>query len=55
MAKKSGREWVFMECPDCSRRNYRTSRSARGDAKKLQLKKYCPWCRKQALHKEKKK
>lgn len=55
MAKKAGREWVFLECPDCARRSYRTCRSSKGDAKKLTLSKFCPQCRRHTVHKEKKK
>ncbi len=56
MAKKGkkAREYVFLECPTCKNRNYRTPRSMRPGAKKLSLKKYCSSCRQHTEHKEKK-
>ena len=57
MAKKTknAREYVFMECPDCRNRNYRTEKQMRGVTTKLELSKYCRFCRKHTKHKEKKK
>ncbi|MEK7742763.1 MAG: 50S ribosomal protein L33 [Elusimicrobiota bacterium] len=49
------REWLFLECPGCSNRNYRTNRSGIVNTPKLELKKYCRFCRKHTTHKEKKK
>jgi large subunit ribosomal protein L33 len=48
------REYVSLECSKCGNRNYRTSRQTRGGGK-LQLKKYCKFCRTHTLHKGKKK
>ena len=53
--KKGAREYVFMECEECKRRNYRTSHKTAGGAEKLELKKFCRSCRKRTLHKEKRK
>ena len=53
MAKKAAaREYVSLECPDCRSRNYRTSKRTKGGAPKLELKKFCPACRKHQEHKE---
>lgn len=52
---KAGREYVFLECPDCRNRNYRTSKQTRGETTKLELPKYCKTCRKHTVHKEKRK
>lgn len=52
--KKGGREYVSLECPDCSNRNYRTSKQTRGTPK-LELSKYCSTCRAHRPHKERKK
>lgn len=49
------REWMFLECPDCKNRNYRTNRETGPNTVKLELKKYCGFCRKHTVHKEKKK
>ncbi len=52
--KKGVRDFVAMECSVCGNRNYRTSKQTRAQTK-LELKKYCKWCRKHTAHKEKKK
>lgn len=51
MAKEK-REHVMLVCSEGSHINYYTSRSKMGN--KLELKKFCPRCRKHTLHKEKK-
>ncbi|MBI3072401.1 MAG: 50S ribosomal protein L33 [Deltaproteobacteria bacterium] len=43
---------ISMECSDCKRRNYSTTKNKRTMQEKLQLKKYCPWCGKHTAHKE---
>jgi large subunit ribosomal protein L33 len=52
---KKNREYVFLECPECRNRNYRTQRIMQSGEGKLTLKKYCSTCRKHTEHKEKKK
>jgi len=47
------REKIFLECGDCKGRNYITKREMR-QGSKLELKKFCPACRKHTLHKERK-
>ena len=49
------REFLFLECTECKNRNYRTSRTGVANAPKLELKKFCRFCRKHVTHKEKKK
>lgn len=44
---------LTLECTECKRQNYRTSREAKGE--KLEIVKYCRFCRKRTPHKEKKK
>jgi len=53
--KKAGREYVFMECDKCGNRNYRTSHKTASGAAKLELKKFCKFCREHTDHKEKRK
>ena len=48
------REYIWLECSECSNRNYRTSKETRGGSK-LELKKFCKFCRKHSVHKERKK
>jgi large subunit ribosomal protein L33 len=48
------REFLFLECTECKNRNYRTERETKGGTK-LELKKFCRFCRKHTTHVEKKK
>ncbi len=45
------RENVTLECSACKNRNYRTSKNNR-DRERLELSKYCRFCRKHTSHKE---
>ena len=52
---KQAREVVNLECSECKRINYQTTKNVRpkvGKVKPLNLKKYCKWCKKHHLHKE---
>ncbi len=51
MAKKSKREYVWLECSECNSRNYRTEVSVAEGAPKLELKKFCKNERKRTVHK----
>jgi large subunit ribosomal protein L33 len=55
MAKAAKREWVFLQCTEDGDLNYRTSVNVQGGTPKLELKKYCPRCRKRTVHKIKRK
>jgi len=46
------REQVTLNCGECKRRNYTTTRNKKTQTEKLEIKKYCPFCRKHTLHKE---
>ena len=48
------RQYVTLECTECKNHNYRTSKETR-DSAKLELSKYCRFCRKHTPHKERKK
>ncbi|HCN20131.1 MAG: 50S ribosomal protein L33 [Planctomycetes bacterium RIFCSPHIGHO2_02_FULL_50_42] len=48
------RESITLVCSECSGRNYRTSKKARAPDR-LEIKKYCRFCRKHTEHKEQKK
>jgi large subunit ribosomal protein L33 len=55
MAKsKDVRPVITLACSDCKERNYTTQKNRRNDQGRLELKKYCPRCRKHTLHKESK-
>jgi large subunit ribosomal protein L33 len=46
------RDIVHLQCTECKRRNYSADRNKKKQTTKLQLKKYCPFCRQHTLHKE---
>ena len=43
---------ITLECTECKQRNYRTSKNRRTNNKRLELKKYCKFCKTHTLHKE---
>ncbi|MBE0603238.1 MAG: 50S ribosomal protein L33 [Deltaproteobacteria bacterium] len=46
------RDIITMACADCKNRNYTTTKNKKTTPDKLELKKYCPTCRKHTAHKE---
>ena len=45
---------VTMACSECKQRNYDTKKNKKNDPDRLEMKKYCRFCRKHTLHKESK-
>ena len=43
---------LLLECTECKRGNYATEQNKRNTPNKLELRKYCPWCRKHTVHRE---
>ncbi|RKZ25316.1 50S ribosomal protein L33 [bacterium] len=54
MAKKSKskREHIILACTECKSRNYITQKNKLNTPDRLELKKYCPVCKKHTIHKE---
>jgi large subunit ribosomal protein L33 len=46
------RDIVHLQCTECKRRNYTAGRNKKKQTTKLQLRKYCRFCRQHTLHKE---
>ncbi len=46
------REIITLQCTDCKRRNYTTTKNKANVTERLELKKYCRWCRHHTVHKE---
>lgn len=46
------REIITLACGDCKRRNYSTIKNKRSTPDRLELSKYCRFCRKHTAHKE---
>ena len=51
MAKKKKKQ-IRLKCTVCGHINYVTTKSLDNTNTKLQLKKFCPWCKKHTLHVE---
>ena len=49
---KEARIIVTLACTECKQRNYSTNKNKKNTPDKLELKKYCPHCRKHTPHKE---
>lgn len=46
------REIITLACGECKRRNYSTTKNKKTTTNRLELKKYCRFCRKHVPHKE---
>jgi large subunit ribosomal protein L33 len=46
------RDIISLACGTCQRRNYSTTKNRRTHPDRLELKKYCRWCRKHTAHRE---
>ncbi|RMH70986.1 MAG: 50S ribosomal protein L33 [Gemmatimonadetes bacterium] len=46
------RDIIRLSCDSCKRRNYNTTKNKRKHPERLEVKKYCPFCRTHTLHKE---
>lgn len=52
MAKTGSRVKITLRCSECKQRNYNTSKNKKNDPDRLEMKKYCPFCRKHTVHNE---
>ncbi len=46
------RQLVILACSDCKNRNYNTTKNKQKTPDRLEMKKYCKFCRKHTSHKE---
>jgi large subunit ribosomal protein L33 len=46
------RERITLACSECKQRNYDTMKNKKNDPDRLEMRKYCPFCRKHTVHKE---
>ncbi len=46
------RDIIHLQCSACKRRNYTTTKNKKKQQGKLEVKKYCPFCRSHQVHKE---
>ena len=45
---------ITLACSECKQRNYDTMKNKKNDPDRLELKKYCRFCRKHTVHRESK-
>ena len=45
---------ITLVCSECKQRNYDTEKNKKNDPDRLEMNKYCRFCRKHTLHKESK-
>ncbi|MEE2839009.1 MAG: 50S ribosomal protein L33 [Acidobacteriota bacterium] len=45
-------ENITLQCTECKRKNYTSTKNKRTVTERLELKKYCKWCRRHTPHKE---
>ncbi len=43
---------ITLECTKCKQRNYTTSKNKRNNPERLEIKKYCRFCKEHTIHKE---
>lgn len=46
------RDIITLACTECKRRNYTTTKNKKTTPDRLELKKYCKFCRKHTPHRE---
>ena len=45
---------ITLACTECKQRNYNTTKNKKNYPDRLEMKKYCKFCRKHTLHRESK-
>jgi len=48
------REFIEFECTTCRQRNYSSNKNKKLHPERIELKKFCPFCRKHTAHREQK-
>ena len=46
------RNAVTLACTECKRRNYQTNKNKKNNPDRIEMKKYCKFCKKHTLHRE---
>ena len=46
------RDIINLQFPECKNRNYSTDKNKRKTTERIEMSKYCPFCRKHTPHKE---
>ena len=46
------REIITMQCTECKRKNYSTTKNKKTKTERIELKKFCRYCRGHKVHRE---
>jgi large subunit ribosomal protein L33 len=46
------RDMVILACTECKQRNYTTTKNKKKNPERMELKKYCKFCKTHTVHKE---
>ena len=46
------RNLITLACTECKQRNYQTNKNKKNDPDRIELNKYCKFCKKHTLHKK---
>ncbi len=46
------REIIQLQCSECKNRNYSKTKNKKTTTERLEMKKFCPFCRKHQSHRE---
>ncbi|MDD5687196.1 MAG: 50S ribosomal protein L33 [Elusimicrobia bacterium] len=46
------REIIILACPKCKNKNYTSRKNKKTTTEKIEMKKYCKFCKAHTLHKE---
>ncbi len=49
---KGVRQKVCLACTECKQRNYNSMKNKKNTPDRIELKKYCPFCKKHTAHRE---
>ena len=52
MAAKGARVRITLACTECKQRNYDVYKNKKNTPDRIELNKYCPFCKKHTAHKE---
>ncbi len=52
MAANNNRIGITLACTECKQRNYQTTKNKKNDSDRIEIRKYCKFCKKHTLHKE---
>ena len=50
--EKEMRENIIIACTECKQRNYDSQKNKKNDPDRIEVKKYCKFCKKHTVHKE---